>query len=101
MGHVIAPHAAVSTAFDEESPLAPGVRPATAEDLMQWPETVAKAKAREPWIVPKFADCEVRLEDGVVVIHVANPLRCRILQEADNYALIQGLVDHAIRFEEG
>lgn len=68
---------------------------------MQWPETVAKAKAREPWIVPKFAECEVGLEDGVVVIHVANPLRCRQLQEEDNFALIQRLVDHAIRFKEG
>ena len=68
---------------------------------MQWPETVAKAKAREPGIVAKFADCEVTLEGGVVVIHVASPLRCRQLQEADNYALIQRLVDHAIRFEEG
>ena len=68
---------------------------------MQWPETVAKAKAREPWIVAKFADCEVTLEGGFLVIHVPNPLRCRQLQEAGTHALIQGLVDHAIRFQEG
>ena len=39
----------------------------------------------------KLAECEVRMEDGFLVIHVQSPLQCRQLQEVDTYALPQGV----------
>ena len=76
-------------------------RPATGEALEAWPATLARIKPRKPALVDTYlAPFAVSLQDEAVVVQVNKRYTSVALKDAQLRDMLQGLVGHAIRFED-